>query len=259
MRTAFLLFAAAGAVHAQVDTPTPTQLVCRVGDALTASVSRDRTGTPLAAGFGATSGTHECDVQTQGPARAADGGWRFAWTDAVNGDTRYAATVRRAGAAGFTLALQPAQCGTLALPATVTLTPGSAGCESRTDRDAAFVQFWRQLRDATARRDGALLQRLALPQPQFIEGPDLMKAPASLLRQGAACLATVTTTDGRSDLGRLLQATDSPRLDMPPLSRRGDGRASIGGALTALWTPQGWRIESLNADRASFTGCRPTN
>lgn len=247
------------AVHAQVDTPPPTQLVCRVGDALTASVSHDRAGTPLAAGLGATSGTHECDVQTQGPARAADGGWRFEWTDAVNGDTRYGATVRRAGPGGFTLALQPAQCGTLALPATVTLTPGAAGCQTRTDRGAAFVQFWRQLRDALARRDGARLQRLALPQPSFIEGPDLMKAPAALLRQGAACLAGVPTTDGRSDLGRVLQAGDSPRLDVPPLSRRGDERVSIGGALTARWTAQGWRIESLNADRASFTGCQPTN
>jgi hypothetical protein len=256
---ALTLLASAGATCAQVGTALPSQLVCNVGERLTARVSHDGAGVPLAASVSVTSGSRECDLQAQGAAIAADGGWRFEWTDAVVGNTRYRAALRRTGGDGYTLALQPAQCGVLALPASLTLAPGASGCETRTDRDAAFVQFWRQMRDALARRDGGLLQRLAVPQPSFIEGPDLMKAPASLLRDGAACLSTVTTTDGRADLGRLLQATDSPRLDLPPLSRRGDARVSVGGAMTALWTGQGWRIESLNADRASFKGCRPTN
>ncbi|MDR7333385.1 hypothetical protein [Roseateles asaccharophilus] len=260
MRTAVVLtLLAAGAASAQVGTPPPTLLVCSSGESLTASVSHDATGAPLRAGVSVTSGTRECDLQTQGAAAAADGSWRFEWTDAVVGNIRYRATLRRAGTGGFTLALQPARCGGLALPASVTLAPAAPGCEAREDRDGAFLLFWRQLRDALTRRDGELLQRLALQQPSFIEGPDLMKAPASLLRHSAACLATVTTTDGRSDLGQLLKATDSPRLDMPPLSRRGAARVSVGGAMTAAWTPQGWRIESLNADRASFAGCKPTN
>jgi hypothetical protein len=260
MKTALVLsLLAAGAASAQVGTPPPTLLVCSPGESLTASVSHDATGAPLRAGVSVTSGTRECDLLTQGPAVAADGGWRFEWTDDIVGSTHYRATLRRAGTGGFMLALQPAQCGVLALPASVTLAPGAPGCEVREDRDGAFVQFWRQMRDAMARRDGELLQRLALPQPSFIEGPDLMKAPASLLRHSAACLATVTTTDGRGELGQLLKATDSPRLDMPPLSRRGEARVSVGGAMTAAWTPQGWRIESLNADRASFAACKPTN
>lgn len=237
--------------------PLPTQLVCRASETLSTNVSHDGAGTPLAAGVYATSGTHECGVQTQGPASPqADGAWRFEWSDEVEGNTHYRATVRRTGADGYALALEPARCGTLTLPATATLSPKGKGCETRVDRDGAFVQFWRQLRDAVSRRDGEQLQRLSLPQLQFAEGPDLMKAPASIIRNAAPCLATVPTTDGRSDIGKLLAATDTPRLDMPPLSRRGDSRISAGRAMTALWTPQGWRLESFNADRATFSECK---
>lgn len=248
-----------GCAHAQVGKELPTLLACRPSESLSANVSHDGAGTPLGAGIYATSGTHECGVQTQGTASAqADGSWRFEWTDEVEGNVRYRATVRRAGADGYALALEPARCGTLALPALATLSPKAKakGCESRVDRDGAFVQFWRQLRDAVSRRDGELLQRLSLPQLLFVEGPDLMKAPAAVIRNAAPCLATVTTTDGRSDIGSMLKATDTPRLDMPPLSRRGDSRISAGQAMTALWTPQGWRLESFNADRTSFSGCK---
>lgn len=260
---AVALLAIAAGAGAQVSKQAPpTQLVCQPNENLTVSVSRDGSGVPLGAGVSATSGTHECDVHTQGqPQVQADGGWQFEWLDKIEGNTRYRATVRRA-ADGYTLALDPARCGTLVLPATATLSPGDPACKSRVDRDAAFVQFWRQLRDAVARRDGELLQRLSLPQLLFSEGPDMPKAPASVIRHAATCLAIVTTTDGRSDLGRLLQATDTPRLDMPPMSRRGDARVSAGDAMTALWTPQGWRLEWFNADRATFSGCksgRPTN
>lgn len=254
---AVALLALAGSAGAQVSKEAPpTQLVCQPNENLTLSISRDSSGAALGAGISATSGTHECDVHTQGPARAqADGSWLFDWTDKIQGDTRYRASVRRT-AAGYTLALAPARCGTLALPATATLSPGDPACKSRVDRDAAFVQFWRQLRDAVARRDGELLQRLSLPQLLFTEGPDLMKAPAAVIRKAAPCLSGVTTTDGRSDLGRLLQASDTPRLDLPPMSRRGDARVSAGDAMTALWTPQGWRLEWFNADRASFSACQ---
>lgn len=249
----------AAAAQAQVEVqPLPTRLACRIGEHLGAHLSRDGDGRPLGAGVWATSGTHECDVQAQGPATATtDGGWRFEWTDPVQRLMHYRLTVKPAGAAGHSLTLEPPRCGTLALPAIVTLPARDKACESGIDRDAAFVLFWRQLREAIARRDGERLQRLALPQPLFAEGPDLVKAPAALLRHAAPCLAGVTTTDGRTDLGRLLQATDTPRLDMPPLSRRGDARVSLGGAAAVLWTPQGWRLESFNADRASFSACRP--
>lgn len=257
------LLALAGSAVAQVSKEAPpTQLVCQPAENLTVSVSRDSSGAPLSAGIYAASGTHECDVHTQGPAQAqADGSWQFEWLDRIAGNTHYRASVRRTGD-GYTLAFDPARCGTLALPATATLAAGGQGCGSRVDRDAAFVLFWRQLRDAVARRDGELLQRLSLPQLLFSEGPDMMRAPAAVIRNAAPCLARVTTTDGRSDLGRLLQATDTPRLDMPPLSRRGEARVSAGNAMTALWTPQGWRLEWFNADRATFSACkddRPTN
>lgn len=260
---AAVLFAVAGSAGAQVSKEAPpTQLVCQPSANLAVSVSRDSSGAPLGAGVQATSGTHECEVHTLGPALAqADGSWRFEWTDEIQGKARYRASVRRA-ADGYTLALDPARCGTLALPATATLSASDPACRSRVDRDAAFVQFWRQLRDAVARRDGELLQRLSLPQLLFSEGPDMVKAPAAVIRKAAPCLAGVTTADGDSDLGRLLQATDTPRLDMPPLSRRGEGRVSAGHAMTARWTPQGWRLEWFNADRATFTGCKdggPTN
>ena len=250
-----VLLAAVGCAHAQVgQAMVPTLLTCRVSDALSVHLSLDSAGTPLGGGFDASSGTHECSVQTQGPPTAADGAWRFAWTDAVEGSS-YRATVRRAGAEGYSLALAPARCGTLALRRRPRSLPGRQAANRGSTGDGAFVLFWRQLRDAVAKRDGEQLQRLSLPQLLFSEGPDMMKAPASVMRRGAACLADVPTGDVRSDLGRLLQATDTPRLDMPPLSRRGDARVSVGDAMTALWTAQGWRLEYVNADRASFTRC----
>ncbi|MDR7270919.1 hypothetical protein J2X20_003577 [Pelomonas saccharophila] len=250
------LLAAAGCASAQVMTSVPPTLrVCQASDNLTVSISHDASGTPVGAGISATSGTHECDVQTQGQASAQpDGSWRFDWADGIE-TRRYRATVRRAGDA-YTLALEPARCGTLALPATATLPARRGqGCESRVDRDAAFVQFWQQLREAVAGRDGDMLQRLSLPQLFFSEDPDV-KAPAAIIHNAAPCLAIVTTTDGRSDIGRLLQSIATPRLDMPPLSRRGENRVSAGDAMTVLWTPKGWRLEWFNASRAVFSGCK---
>ncbi len=257
-----LLLFATGVAQAQVTQEAPpTLLVCRPSDNLSVSISHDGSGAPLGAGISATSGTHECDVHTQGPPLAqANGSWRFEWTDDTEG-RRYRGTVGRAGQA-YTLALEPARCGTLALPAIVSLSVHGRGCASRIDRDAAFVQFWRQLRDAVSRRDGEQLQRLSLPQLLFSEDPDTVKAPAAVIRHAAPCLAIVPTTDGRSDIGRLLQATDMPRLDMPPMSRRGESRISAGDAMTALWTPQGWRLEWFNASRRVFSECgsgRTTN
>lgn len=244
--------------HAQVTKdPLATLLVCQPSDSLTANVSHDPAGTPLGAGVFATSGTHECGVQTQGPGTAQpDGAWRFEWTHKIVGQTRYRATVKRVGADGYTLALEPAACGTQALPASIALSAKGKGCQSRVDRDHAFVLFWRQLRDAVAQRDGAMLQRLSLPQLEFAEGPDYMKAPATIMRTAAACMPDVPTNDGRTDLGKLLKATDSPRLDMPPMSWSGDASVSAGNAFTARWTPQGWRLESFNASRSVFATCK---
>jgi len=251
------LLAATGA-HAQIaKDPLPTQWVCHPSEALTASVSRDAAGTPLGAGVFATSGTHECGLQTQGAGTAQpDGAVRFEWTDAETGNTRYRATVKRVGLDGYTLAIDPARCGTQVLPATVSVAAKGKGCQSRVDRDGAFVLFWRQLRDALTKRDGDMLQRLSLPQLEFSEGPDYMKAPSSIIRNAAACMPDVTTSDGSSDLGKLLKATDTPRLDMPPLSRVDESSVSAGNAFTARWTPQGWRLESFNASRAVFAKCK---
>ncbi len=252
------LLAAAGA-HAQVTPdPLPTQLVCQPSDSLTVSVSRDAAGTPLRAGIYVTSGTHECDLSSAGPATVQpDGSWRFAWADKDQADTRYRATVKRDGSDGYTLAFEPARCGTLVLPASSALAPKGKGCKSRVDRDGAFLTFWRQFREAVFKRDGDMLQRLSLPQLEFTEGPDMVKAPSSIIRNAASCLTDVPTNNGDTDIGKLLKALDAPRLDMPPWSRRGDSAVDAGGAFEARWTAKGWRLSYFNASRAVFSECKP--
>lgn len=252
------LLAAASARAQVMPDPLPTQLVCQPSDSLTVSVSRDAAGAPLGAGLYVTSGTHECDLHTAGPASAqADGSWRFAWADKAQADTRYRATVKRDGPDGYTLAFEPARCGTLVLPTSATLAPKDKGCKTRVDRDGAFLIFWRQFRDAVFKRDGDMLQRLSLPQLEFTEGPDTLKAPSSIIRSAATCLTDVPTNSGDTDIGKLLKAADMPRLDMPPWSRRSDSAIDAGGAFEARWTAKGWRLSYFNASRSVFSACRP--
>lgn len=246
------------AAHAQVtQVPLPTQLVCHPNDNLTANVSHDGRGTLLGAGVYATSGTHECGVQSQGAGVAQpDGSVRFAWMDAVEGNKRYQATVKRVGPDGYTLALQPAGCGTIALPASIELSAKGKACKASVDRDAAFVLFWRQLREAIAQRDGDLLQRLSLPQLLFSPDAGTVKAPASIIRNAATCIPDIVTTESGTDIGKMLKAIDTPQLDKPPLSRLGDNRVST-GAFEARWTAQGWRLAWFNTSPAVFSSCKP--
>ncbi|MBO9685990.1 MAG: hypothetical protein J7598_05205 [Mitsuaria chitosanitabida] len=236
----------------------PTRLQCAPDDLNHASVSVDAAGVPVQASIYLAAGTHECGLTTAGAALAQpDGAWRFEWRDQDQGDQRYRLTVRRAGADGYTIATEPRRCGTLELPASVTLSPKGKGCQASVDRALAFVPFWRDLREAVARRDGERLQQLALPQLLFAEGPDLMKAPAALLRGGAACIDIVTTPTSGKRLGQLLRTIEVPRLDGPPFEFDGKSSVSVDGAMTALWTTAGWRIESFNASRGVFSQCGP--
>lgn len=235
--------------------PPPTQLVCAPDTGTQWRVSRDAAGAPLAVSVSMAAGTRECDFRSAGaPAALPDGGWRFEWEDEVVGQRRRV-DVTRAGAEGFTLRLKPAGCGALKIAAAVTLMPATPGCRVSVDLDGAFDQFWRQLRDALARSDGELLQQLALPQLEFTEGPDIVKAPASLMRRAARCLPRVTATTQRLELRELLQAEQPPRLDRPPLSRKGEARIDFAGAMDLKWTPQGWRMAGFNAGRDVFEKC----
>ena len=237
--------------------PLPTQLVCHPSDNLTANISYEASGALLGAGVYATSGTHECSVQSQGVGVAQpDGSVRFAWTDEVEGNKRYQAIVKRVGNEGYTLALQPAGCGTIALPAAIALSTQGKACKARVDRDAAFVLFWRQLREAIARRDGELLQRLSLPQLEFSPDSGTVKAPASVIRNAATCIPGIVTTESGTDIGKMLKAIDTPQLDKPPLSRVADNRVST-GAFEARWTAQGWRLSWFNTSPAVFSTCKP--
>jgi hypothetical protein len=105
-----------------------------------------------------------------------------------------------------------------------------------------------------ARGDGELLQQLSLPQLEFVEGPDIVKAPSSIMRGAARCLPDVPATTQRLSLRDML-AADPPRLDMPPLSRKGESRIDFAGAMSLRWTAQGWRIDGFNASRSVFQHC----
>lgn len=235
--------------------PLPTLLRCAPDDLNAASVSLDASGTPLQASLYLASGTHECGLVTDGPATAQpDGAFRFDWNDR-DAHQRYRLTVRRAGDA-YTLSVDPRRCGTLELPATVTVAPKAKGCKVAVDRDFAFTQFWRELRDAVKRRDGEQLQRLSLPQLQFAEGSDVMTAPAAILRGGAGCVDDVVAATSGRKLGQMLQANETPRLDSPPWSRQGDARVSVDDAITVAWTKAGWRLEYFNASRDVFSKCK---
>lgn len=242
-----------GATHALP--PPPTQLVCSPDATTRWRVARDAAGTPVAVSVSIAAGTRECDFSSTGaPQTLPDGGWRFEWDDELLGQHQRV-DVTRAGADGFSLRPHPAACGALKLPAAVTLAPAARGCAVSVDRDGAFGQFWQQLRDALARNDGELLQQLSLPQLEFVEGPDIAKAPATVMRRAARCLPRVTATTQRLELRDLLKAEQPPRLDMPPLSRKGDSRIDFAGAMDLKWTPQGWRMAGFNASRDVFQQC----
>jgi len=233
----------------------PTLLSCAPDDIHRAALTLDESGAPLAASVSIAAGARECDLYTEGaPARQADGSWQFAWRDRGDGADHALRVSRKA--AGYTLALQPAACGALVLPAAFTLAASAKGCHSGVDKHAAFVQFWRSLREAVARDDGAALEKLSLPQLLFVEGPDEVKAPASVMRHAARCLLDVPAPVQRTDLRAILMATDSPRLDRPPLSTRRNQWVSFAGAMTAAWTPQGWRIEGFNASPSVMRDCQ---
>lgn len=245
------------AAHAQVlQDPLPRQLVCRPTENLTVHVRLDGSGAPLGAGVFATSGTHECDVQSQGAGVAqADGTVRFAWTAQDEGKA-YAATVKRVGAEGYSVSFQPAGCGTIALPASLSLSAQGKGCKARVDRDAAFVLFWRQFKTAIAQRDGEMLQRLSLPQLEFSPDSGTVKSPSSIIRNAATCLPDIVTPVSGTDIGKMLKAIDRPQLDRPPLSRVGDDRVDA-GAFTTKWTAQGWRLEWFNTSPSLLSRCQP--
>lgn len=246
---------AAAATAAAGAPPPPTQLVCARDGSHRWRLSLDAAGLPRQVGAGIAAGTRECDFASEGPPTAlAGGGWRFQWDDAVLGQ-RQRVDVRRAGASGFVFHLDPAACGALKLPATVTLSPGAPGCTQAVDRDGAFEQFWQQLREALARGDGGQLQQLALPQLEFVEGPDIVRAPATVLRGAARCLPGVPATTQRLELRDLLARDAPPRPDMPPLSRKGDSRIDIAGAMSLRWTAQGWRIDGFNTSPEVFRRC----
>ena len=234
----------------------PTQLVCAPDNIHRWRVSRDASGAPLQVSLSVAAGTRECDFSSSGsPAAQADGSWRFEWDDETLGQHQRV-DVKRAGADGYTLALTPAACGGLKVPATATLAPAAKGCAVSVDRDGAFTQFWHQLRDALARGDGELLQQLALPQLEFVEGPDIVKAPSSVMRHAARCLPRVSATTQRLEIRDMMAGETAPRLDMPPLSRKGEARIDFAGAMDLKWTPQGWRMAGFNASRDAFDACR---
>ncbi len=238
---------------ADIDTP-PTLLSCSADDINRFFVRLDSHGVPLAAGASVVAGTRDCDVSSTGPAQAQpDGSWRFAWHDALLNQP-YKMNVARSGAS-YRVTVSPAQCGALALEASAALTPGAKGCTSSVDREGALVQFWHALRDAIARDDGALLQRLSLPKIQFAEGPDVMEAPASIMRTGARCMPSVIAPVKGITLGQMLADPADPRIDMPPVSSI-QGGLSFADAMTLAWTPRGWRIDTLNASRSVFSRCK---
>lgn len=251
------LLAATGA-HAQVTKdPLPTQLVCQPNENLSVNVRRDASGVPRGAGLYATSGTHECSLQSQGAGVAQpDGAVKFSWIPPEDQGTRYTATVKRVGADGYAVAFQPPGCSTAAVPASISLSAKGKGCKDSVDRDEAFVLFWHQLKDAIAKRDGDMLQRLSLPRLQFSPDEGTVKAPASVIRNAATCLPAIVTAESGTDIGKMLKAIDTPQLDKPPLSRLGNDRVST-GAFTTKWTAQGWRLEWFNASPSVLSSCKP--
>jgi hypothetical protein len=219
------------------------------------ALTLDDKGAPLGASVSIAAGTRECDLATQGnPTATATGGWRFAWQDTELG-AAYTAQVERSGS-GYTLRLQPAACGVLAMPASFALAAAAKGCTTTVDRQAAFVQFWREFRTAVAGNDGETLVRLSLPQIEFIEDPDTVKAPASVMRHAARCVPDVPAPVQRTDMRTMLKTLTDPRLDMPPLSLRKNSLVSLAGAMTAAWTPEGWRIQGFNASPSVMRECR---
>lgn len=254
-RMRFALLALLLPVAAPALPPLPTQLVCEPDGIHRWRVSRDAAGAPLEVSLSVAAGTRECDFSSKGaPKVQADGGWRFEWDDETLGQHERI-DVKRAGTDGYALSLQPAACGALKVPAAVTLAPSGKGCRTSVDRYGAFDQFWRQLRDALARGDGELLQQLSLPQLEFVEGPDIVKASSSVMRRAARCLPDVPATTQDLDIRRMIAGDVAPRLDMPPVSLKGESRIDFAGAMDLKWTPQGWRMAGFNASRDVFSSC----
>jgi hypothetical protein len=65
----------------------------------------------------------------------------------------------------------------------------------------------------------------------------------------------VTATTRPIELRDLLKPEQAPRLDMPPLSRKGDSRIDFAGAMSLRWTAQGWRMDGFNTSRDVFEKC----
>lgn len=234
--------------------PLPTRLACQPDPNTRWALSRDGSGAPRQVSVSVTAGTRECDFASSGPPTALpEGGWRFDWQDEVLGQ-RQRVDVLQTGD-GFLVRPQPAACGALRLPTAVTLAPRATGCAVAVDRDGAFEQFWQQLREALARQDGERLQQLSLPQLEFVDGPDLVQAPARVMRRAARCLPRVTATTRPIELRDLLKPEQAPRLDMPPLSRKGDSRIDVAGAMSLRWTAQGWRMDGFNTSPDVFEKC----
>ncbi|MDT7838665.1 hypothetical protein [Aquabacterium sp. OR-4] len=233
----------------------PTRLACTPDPGHRVALSLDAQGVPLGASVAVAAGARECDLTTSGaPVLQADGRWRFAWRDERLGSEQLLIVQR--GPAHYRIALQPAACGALQLPAFFVLAAQAPGCSVTVDRQAAFAQFWQALREALARDDGAALQGLSLPRLSFVEGPDEVTAPASVMRQAARCVPGVPAPVQRLSLGSLLQAAEAPRLDMPPLHLRQNREISVAGAMTLAWTPQGWRIQGFNASPSVMRDCQ---
>ncbi|GGY61445.1 hypothetical protein GCM10011613_01050 [Cellvibrio zantedeschiae] len=253
--SAFLLLWPSYATATESPLVTLPRLVsCSIDDVNNVHLSLDATGTPLTAGVSVYAGTRECDLSTSGPAlKQPDGSWLFAWQDDLLNQA-YRLKIMRTGS-NYHVSVTPAACGALKLPAQAVLSPQAKGCKTAVDRHQAFVQFWRSLRDIIAKEDGTALEHLSLPQVEFVEGPDIIKAPASVMRDGARCLPDIGGDVNPITIRELLATTDTPRLDMPPLSNRSDEEVNLAGAMTAVWTPLGWRIQGLNSSPAVMGRC----
>lgn len=75
------------------------------------------------------------------------------------------------------------------------------------------------------------------------------------MRRAARCLPDVPAATQRVDIRDMIAGDTPPRLDMPPLSRRGELRIDFAGAMDLKWTPQGWRMAGFNASRDVFSTC----
>jgi len=261
---------AALAVQAATAAP-PQRLACRPEPGQLFAIGLDASGSPQALSVQTSAGSRECELRSRGRPTKIDAdrddvgsagadsgsGWRFEWQDELLA-THYRAQLRALGQGAFELALDPAQCNGLALPARLSLDPRISGCRMEPDRDAAFRQFWADLRDSMARKDGAALQGLALAKLAFAEGPDSVTASSRLLARGLPCLAVLPLAKkpGRQ-LRHLLAERPELELSSPELRQDNPDQVDIGGVLGLRWlAQQGWRLDWINASRSVLAECR---